>query len=180
MARKIFVIAGHGGVDSGAVASVFKESELAIEFRNLIISELGKLGIKGITDSDGNALAQTLKWIKSLLSSTSIALDIHWNAASNPNVKGSEVIVPENASRFETSIAEALLKVFTDIGFKNRGVKSELLTARKRLGWMRPVAENVLIETCFITNSQDMILFANSKNILAKRIALVLKEYSNK
>jgi N-acetylmuramoyl-L-alanine amidase len=180
MARKVFIIAGHGGSDSGAVSSEYKESTLTIEFRSLIISEINKLGIKVYTDSDSNALAQTLKWIKSLLSPTSIAIDIHWNASNNPNVKGSEVIVPDKASSIETSLAKAILKVFTDIGFKDRGVRSEALTARKRLGWMRPVAETILIEVCFITNTQDMLLYTNSKNILAKRIALVIREFTNK
>jgi len=181
MARKLFVVAGHGGTDSGAVGiNGLKEANLAIEFRNLIISELGKLGIIALTDKDTNALAQTLIWLKSLISPTSIAVDIHWNASDNVDAKGTEIVIPEKPSEFESSLAAALLKVFTDVGFKNRGVKPESQTARKRLGWMRPVAENILIETCFITNKQDMLLYVNSKNILAKRIALVLREYINK
>lgn len=181
MARKLFVVAGHGGSDRGASGvNGYVEADLTIEFRDLIISELRKLGVVAITDKNTNALLQTLAWLKGLITPTSIAVDIHWNASSNALAKGTEVIVPEKPSKFETALATSLLKVFTDIGFTSRGVKVESQTARGRLGWMRPVAENILIETCFITNNQDMLLYNNSKNILAKRVALVLKEYVNK
>lgn len=178
--RKVFIVAGHGGTDIGAVGNGYVESQLTIEFRNLIIAELGKLGIKAETDSDKNALAASLKWLKGLVSPNSIAIDIHWNASSNDVAKGSEVIIPELSSSFERAIARKLLDVFVDAGFRDRGVKSELLTERKRLGWMRPSCENILIEVCFITNKQDMVVYQANKKLLAKRLALVIRDFRNK
>jgi N-acetylmuramoyl-L-alanine amidase len=43
---------------------------------------------------------------------------------------------------------------------------------------MRPVAENVLIEICFISNSTDMKLYQANKQTIAKKLANDLKTFS--
>lgn len=178
MARKIFVSAGHGGIDSGAVGNGYIERDLAIELRQLVVNELQLLGVSPIIDDNKNALKETLSWLRGKFGSKDILFDIHWNAAASPEAKGSEVIIPDVASQFEKDLSKSLLKVLTDLGFKDRGVKAESLTARKRLGWMRPAAENVLIETCFISNVTDMKLYQSNKGTIAKKVALVLNHYS--
>lgn len=178
MARKLIISAGHGGTDSGAVGNGYIERDLNIELRNLIVAELSSLGVKAETDPNQNALKETLAWLRGKFGSRDVLFDIHWNAGPAA-AKGSEVIVPEVSSDYEKKLAEALLKVLTDVGFKNRGVKPESETARKTLGWMRPVAENVLIEICFISNATDMKLYQANKQTIAKKIANVLKTFSN-
>ena len=173
MNRKIIISAGHGGNDPGAVANGYTERDLAIEFRELLVKELLLLGVKPLIDDNKNALKQTLAWITGKYSSKDILLDIHWNAASS-KARGTEVIVPDNASIFENNFAKNILNVFVSNGFVNRGVKPESQTARKRLGWMRPPAENILIEVAFITNILDMNLYQNLKYKLAKELAFVI------
>jgi len=178
MARKIILSAGHGGTDPGAVSGSYIERDLAIELRNLIVKELNSLGIKPLVDDDRNALKQTLAWLRGKFGSRDILVDIHWNAAGSREANGSEIIIPDVSSKFEKDLANALLKVFTDIGLRNRGVKPEALTARKKLGWMRPAAENILLEVCFITNPTDMKLYQANKTTIARRIATILANYS--
>ena len=173
MNRKIIISAGHGGNDPGAVANGYTERDLAIEFRELLVKELLLLGVKPLIDDNKNALKQTLAWLVGKYSSKDILLDIHWNAASS-KARGTEVIVPDNASIFENNFAKTILNVFVSNGFVNRGVKPESQTARKRLGWMRPPAENILIEVAFITNILDMNLYQNLKYKLAKELAFVI------
>lgn len=180
MARKLFISAGHGGTDPGAVSGSYVERDLNIELRNLLVAELSKLGVTAVTDPNKNALAQTLAWLRGKFGSKDVLLDIHFNSFHDTSAKGSEIIIPDASSKFESDLAFALLKALTDIGFRSRGVRPESLTARRKLGWMRPNAENILIEVCFITSSSDMVLYVNSKNIIAKRLALVLREYINK
>jgi N-acetylmuramoyl-L-alanine amidase len=177
MARKLIISAGHGGTDSGAVGNGYIERDLTIELRNLIVAELSSLGVKAETDPNQNALKETLAWLRGKFGSRDVLLDIHWNGGPAA-AKGAEVIIPDVSSDYEKKLAEALLKVLTDTGFKNRGVKPESETARKKLGWMRPVAENVLIEICFISNATDMKLYQANKHTIAKRIANVLKTFS--
>lgn len=176
--RKIIISAGHGGTDPGAVSGSYIERDLAIELRNLVVTELKTLGINALVDDDKNALKQTLAWLRGKFGSKDILFDIHWNAAASPEAKGTEVIVPDVSSQFEKDLAKSILKVFTDLGFKDRGVKPEALTARKKLGWMRPTAENVLLEVCFITSKLDMRLYEGNRNTIAKRLASVLNHYS--
>ena len=178
MARKVIVSAGHGGTDSGAVGNGYIERDLTIELRDLIVAELSSLGVKADTDPNQNALKETLSWLRGRFGSKDVLLDVHWNGGPAA-AKGSEVIVPDVSSDNEKKLAEALLKVLVDTGFKNRGVKPEAETARKKLGWMRPVAENVLIEICFISNSTDMKLYQANKQTIAKKLANVLKTFSN-
>ena len=173
MNRKIIISAGHGGNDPGAVANGYTERDLAIEFGELLVKELLLLGVKPLIDDNKNALKQTLAWLTGKYSSKDILLDIHWNAASS-KARGTEVIVPDNASIFENNFAKNILNVFVSNGFVNRGVKPERQTARKRLGWMRPPAENILIEVAFITNILDMNLYQNLKYKLAKELAFVI------
>lgn len=173
MNRKIIISAGHGGNDPGAVANGYTERDLAIEFRELLVKELLLLGVKPLIDDNKNALKQTLSWLVGKYSSKDILLDIHWNAASS-KARGTEVIVPDNASIFENNFAKNILNVFVSNGFVNRGVKPESQTARKRLGWMRPPAENILIEMGFITNLLDINLYQNLKYKLAKELAFVI------
>lgn len=177
--KKVILSAGHGGTDPGASGNGYVERDLAIEFRNLLVNELKALKINPLIDDDKNALKETLAWLRGKFGSKDILIDIHWNAAANPEAKGSEVIIPDTGSYFEKSLGKALLKVLTDLGFRDRGVKPEALTARRSLAWMKPNAENILIEMCFISNALDMKLYQANKNTIAKRMALVIQQYVN-
>lgn len=178
--RKLFLIAGHGGKDPGAVSGSYIERDLAIELRFLVNNELRKLNIISNMDANENYLAQTLSWLKGKFTAKDVIIDIHWNASSNPTANGTEVIIPEMFSQYERSFAEALASTIASIGFKNRGVKPETDTARKKLAIMRPSAENILIEVCFISNAQDMLLYQRSKQLLAKKLAYIIREHLNK
>jgi N-acetylmuramoyl-L-alanine amidase len=176
MNRKIIISAGHGGNDPGAVANGYTERDLAIEFRELLVKELLLLGVKPLIDDNKNALKQTLQWLKGVLKSDkTVCIDIHWNAAI-PKARGTEIIIPDKPSLFESSFAKEILDVFVSNGFTSRGVKTESQTARKRLGWMRPLAENILIEMAFLTNTLDLELYKMVKYKLAKELAVVIKK----
>lgn len=178
--RKLFLIAGHGGKDPGAVSGSYIERDLAIELRFLVNNELRRLNVIPNIDDNKNYLSQTLSWLRGKFTDKDVIIDIHWNASSNALANGTEVIIPEIFSQYERSFAEALASTIASIGFKNRGVKPETDTARKKLGIMRPAAENILIEVCFISNVQDMILYQKSKQILAKKLAYIIKDHLNK
>lgn len=177
--RKIFLSAGHGGKDPGASANGYIERDLAIEFRKLIASHLSILGVTPIMDDDKNILSETLHWLRGKFTQKDILFDIHWNAGGGT---GTECIVPDVSTPFERQLAGAIVQVVNDVtGLTKRrktGVLKESETPRKKLGWMRPSAENVLLETCFIDSKSDMAVYQASKGDLAKRIAKVLYDFS--
>lgn len=177
--RNIILSAGHGGADGGASANGFIERDLAIEFRNLLKAELLQTyKIKAVTDPDSYPLAQTLAWLKGKFGIKDILFDIHWNAGGGTGI---EIIVPDQSSVFERNLAQSVVNAISDItGFKKRsgGVKPESATARKRLGWMRPNAENILIEMCFIDNKLDMAIYSSNKMSIVKAVAKILSDFS--
>ena len=175
--RTLFLSAGHGGSDVGAVGNGYKEADLTIELRDLVNKYLLKLGIKAITDDNKNALAQTIRFFQNKVSKDSILIDIHWNAFTETST-GTEVLIPAQPTELEKSIATDLSKVIADtLKIKNRGVKTELQSARGKLGWMRLTGENILIETCFISNPNDMKSYQENKEKLAENVAIVLANY---
>lgn len=188
--KTIFLSAGHtdqvGKNDVGAAGNGYYEGVLAVEFVKLLEAELKKLNVKVITDSFSNALAQTIISFKNLftkkqITNKDIAIEIHWNAAS-PEATGTEVVIPGRNNSKEASSVEKKLSleivdsIATILNIKNRGVKFEYQTARKKLGWMTLDAENILIEMCFISNKKDMESYQKNKDLLAKSLAKIILE----
>ena len=180
--RTIFISAGHSNVlgrDRGASGNGFIEGILTVEQRNLIVKELKNLGAKVIIDDNDSILSQTMAFFRNKTTKNCILVDLHWNASS-PQATGTEVLVPASPTKFENDLATDLSKtISTILNIKNRGVKTELQSARKSLGWMRLTGENILIETCFISNKKDMDSYQKNKEELAKQIASILFNYSN-
>lgn len=174
----IYICAGHTNTkgatyDPGAVANGFKESELTAQLRNLICSELTKLGCVFKTDQDNQSLNQTI--FSAGTTEKDIVFDIHFNAAT-PKAGGSETFIPVNFTEREKRIAKEITDTTCRIiGIPNRGVKLESQTRHKRLGMMRPLGTNMLWEVCFITNKDEMMKYMTKINELAEAIALVLK-----
>lgn len=176
--RTIFISAGHGGADSGASGNGYVEKDLTIEQRDLIVKELKALGAKVVMDDNKNALAQTMRFVQNLSKEDWIMVDLHWNAF-NAKSTGTEVFVPDSPTAFENELATEIgIEIAKTLKIRNRGVFTESKSARKRLGWMRLKGENILIETCFISNPNDMDSYQGNKEILAKNIAKILFEAS--
>ena len=181
--RTIFISAGHSskvGRDNGASGNGFIEGVLAVEFRDLLVVELKKLGVTPVIDSNDSILVQSIAFFKNLTSEKSILFDIHWNAAT-PQATGTEVFIPNTATSFEKELASEITKTTASVlKIKDRGVKTEGMSARKTLGWMRLKGENILSEICFISNKSDMQSYQTNKKELAKKIAEVLFKYAKK
>lgn len=185
--RKIFISAGHSnkkGRDRGASGCGYIEGELAVEFRDLLMKEIENLGYSSTADGNNTILSESINFFKRLTSPNSILLDIHWNAAGL-TATGVESFVPDVPSNFELKTAAGISRIVheeCDIplrgNFKGyKGVKTESESPRKRLGWMRLIGENILLEMCFISNCRkDMKVYQEKKHIIAKRVAKFLVE----
>jgi N-acetylmuramoyl-L-alanine amidase len=189
--RKIYLSAGHSSkigknslgktIDNGASGNGYSEGILTAELRKLVAEELIKLGIKPITDTDDSIFTQTINYFRNLTDSKSIVCEFHWNSA-NPQAKGTETLIPAKYTEFEWKLAEALSDVVAstlNIPLRGKkGVKTEIESAHKKLLWMSLTGENVLMEICFISNKSEMESYQKNKEILAKKIALVLYRFS--
>ncbi len=172
--RTLIIGAGHGGSDPGASGNGYIERDLAIESRNLLVAELQKMSVKYIVDPDSNALKGSLLYFKKFFNADSVNIDIHWNAGSAA-ATGTEVLISTKAGPFEKQLATKITTaIATILGIKNRGLKTELDSARGYLGWLHQPGAVFIIEMCFISNKTDMDKYQGKKHELSKALSTIL------
>lgn len=180
----VFISAGHNSqsktikTDPGAVGNGYKEGDLTIEFRNLVLIELDKLGVKYITDSEEENLSMYLSRIKT--GTGSVVIEYHFDAAENPLATGTTSIVEMEADRMDRAFAREIAETTAAIlGIDNRGVKTEAETHRGRLGLMREEGLVCLCEIGFITNKNDMDKYQMNKKLLARMHATIISKFED-
>ena len=171
-----FVSAGHHLKDSGATGNGYKENELTMEFRNLVVARCLAKGLKVITDKDTETLAEYLKRIES--GTGSVVVEFHFDASDNSAANGATSLVGDDADRLDKAFAtDLVLATSSVLGTKNRGVISEKDSHRGRLGLMREAGTVSLLEIGFITNKSDLAAYQKNKSALAEAIANVIYKY---
>ena len=178
-----FISAGHNpfGIkpDPGAVANGLHEADLTVEFRDLVVKELYKLGVKVIIDKDDERLAEYLLRIKS--GDGSVVLEFHFDAAVTSVATGATSIYGRDANQLDKDFAKELVDTTaTILGIRNRGSISEASSHRGSLGLMREQGIVALLELGFISNPDDIEAYNTNKVTLAKAIAKIVKKYEDK
>ena len=171
---KILLIAGHGSGDCGAVGNGYQEADLTRELVQLIAKSLEAYEVDvDVYDMNRNAFKDaqngTLK-----LGSYDYLLEVHFNAFSDPKAHGTEIFVTnaETGIKVEQSIMNNLRRYF--VLRDSDGVKRSdflVIATAKNKG-----ISSALLETCFITNKNDMIVYNASKKDIAEDIALGLAD----
>jgi len=175
--RKVtYSSAGHHLNDSGAVGvDGRKENVETMIFRDLVNSQLRKLGRTVVQDNDKETLGQYLGRINP--TEKDVTIEPHFNAF-NGKATGVEVLIPDNANERSKAMAKELVDGYAKImGIANRGVKTESQSARGRLGLMRKKGAVCLPELCFIDNPNDMKAYDKNKVNLACFTAQIIDKY---
>lgn len=178
----IFISAGHNpkGIkpDPGAVGNGYKEADLTIEFRDLVIKECLKLGVKVIQDKDDERLGAYLERIKT--GNGSVVVEYHFDASDKPTATGTTGLIEAEADRLDKAFAKELTEATASLlGIKNRGVLTEAQSHRGSLGLMREEGIIALIEICFISNASDIAAYKKGKNKLAEEHAKIIKKFED-
>ena len=176
----IYLLAGHTPkgitIDPGAIANGFLEADLTMEIRDMVADRLRSMGYEVYEDDDTHRLQQVLNGIDS--TESDIVFDIHFNAGGGTGV---ECIVPERSTELERDMANKVNVMLASLmRIRNRGVKGEQLTARKRIAVMRENGINVLLETCFIDNANDIRAYQANKQRIANELAIIIAEFEDK
>jgi len=176
----IFISAGHNNrgikIDPGAVCNGYTEADLAVEFRNLVISELKRKNASYVSDNDDERLGQYLERIKT--GNASVVLEFHFDASDKPTATGCTSLVGSDADRLDNAFAKELVNTTAfRLGIKNRGVKSEAESHRGSLALMRENGIVSLLELCFISNANDLNAYQENKEQLAIEIADLCIKY---
>lgn len=173
----IYLLAGHSNIDSGAIGvNNIKESDLTKVIRDLVYKRVKEINPKSFVtkDDDRDTLSQVIAKIKPNISSTDGILDIHYNAGGAA-ANGIECIVSDNASTKSIKVATEINDIISKVtGLKNRGVKREKDTPRKKLGILNLKGWAVILEVGFITNQGDLDKINNNLHWLCEEIALIL------
>lgn len=186
---RIYLTAGHqviNGKGTGAHSDYGDEAVLALALRDEIAAELRKLGHSVLTEAPSDTLSTVLRWLHSVVSSKDLVVDIHFNAAANPQAHGTEVIIPSNYITKEMAFGRHLADAMADaLGTRLRrgkiiypGVKTEEETQHRRIGILsRPSkAANALLEVCFLTNYDDMQKYWAGRTKLVRNLTAAIHD----
>lgn len=174
----IYFIAGHSDSDSGAVAHGLKEADLTKRVRDLTYEAVKRISPKALVsrDDDKDSLSQVIAKIKPRIQNTDILIDFHYNSAT-PSATGVECVVSDNAGQSSISIATKISYRISDItGIKNRGVKREKDTPRKRLAILNMRGSAVIVEMGFISNIGDVKSIEKHLHWICEDIAHIVLE----
>ena len=172
--------AGHGPdgkVACGAVGLI-KESTEARKVKDKVIQYLRKAGHTAYdcTCENGTSKNDVLKKIVSKCNSNDVDLDvsIHFNSGANDkkgNDKstGVEVLIYSDKSKAKDE-AQRICNKLAKLGFRNRGVK-----VRNDLWYLKHTkASSLLIETAFVDDKDDVDIYLDNVDNIAKAIAEAL------
>lgn len=177
---KIFIDAGHGGRDSGAVGNGLQEKDIALSVAKKVGVLLGRSGVminySRATDIYLNLTARAQManaWGADLF------LSVHVNSAENKSARGIETFhFPNSANGKELArnIQNELiaLGLYTDPKH-NRGVKSANFAVLRET--KMPAA---LVELAFISNSEDAKLLRANEDNYANAVFKAVIKYVNR
>lgn len=171
--KKILLIAGHGDGDCGAVGCGYQEADLTREMVKLIKPYLDRYADTTIADIGKNWYEYICKKKNSFnFKAYDYVLEVHFNACvkdyeGNGYTTGTEIYIT-HAEKGET-VEQGIVKNISALGLKNRGVKKKnwsLIHHIKSQG-----VSSALLEICFIDDADDMAIYKDKKNEIAKAIA---------
>ena len=145
---KVFLSAGHGGIDSGAVGNGLKEKDINLQILLACQAELVRHGVVVVcsrTKDENDAVAEEVREANS--SGADIAVSFHTNAGGGD---GSETFYYKGCTKGQ-KLAELCEKHTKAIGQNSRGVKTNNLMFTRET---KMVA--VLCECAFIDKASDI------------------------
>lgn len=164
----ILLSAGHSNADPGAVANGVKESDIAVEARNIVRHKLEAAGYPAVSDGDG-AVNLPLAAAVKLVAGKELALEFHCNAAVNPLAGGVECISLPALRKESQAIAAAISKA---MGIKLRGDAGwidQSKSARGRLAFVN--AGGIIVELFFLSNPAELKTWQEKKWLICQSVA---------
>ena len=109
--------------------------------------------------------------------SNDFVIDLHFNAHGNPQARGTETIVADDATELELRMASRLAHATADsLEIPLRGIKSESETPHRRLAMLHLTPQSIILEVCFCTSPEDVDAYRNNREKLAAELAWVIAE----
>ena len=171
----IILTAGHTGPNSGAQCATtqFDEGAETIWLRDRVAEILtNKYGLLVLMDDDNASLSLVRKRINAEAQTDDIVIDFHFNAHTNPQARGCETIVADDATDTELRIASKFAHITAQtLEIPLRCIKSESQTPHKRLAMLHLTPQSIILEVCFITSPDDAEAYRKNRYKLANKLA---------
>lgn len=111
------------------------------------------------------------------VSETTFLIDIHFNAHSNPQARGTETIISDHATTLELRFASHLAHTTAHaLGIPLRGIKSESQTPHHRLAILYITPQSIILEVCFCTSPEDIKAYRSHRQQYAQQLAQAIAE----
>lgn len=169
---KILLIAGHGHGDSGAVGCGYEESTLNREALKYLKADLKEYNVDIKSYPTGRNCYEDLRNGTPYynFSNFDCVIELHFNAYTASS-NGTETLY-----RSSKSLATKVDKAIAKVGFFDRGAKyrADLQNMNVAYGLGVPY---ILIETCFITNKNDMKIYQYNKKKIWTNVAKAVASF---
>lgn len=156
---KVFISAGHGGSDPGAVANNTKEKDLNLSIALACRDELARHGVEvrmSRTKDENDPLSEEIKECNAY--GPDLAVSIHNNAGGGD---GAEVFHHHGGGKGKT-LAENILSEIVKVGQNSRGAKiRKNSNGKDYYGFIRSTTcPAVIVECAFVDNASDLKILA--------------------
>ena len=160
---KVFITAGHGGSDPGAVANGVKEKDLNLSIALACRDELKRHGVEvkmSRTKDENDPLSEEIKECNAF--APDLAVSIHCNAG---NGDGAEVFHHHGGGKGKT-LAENILAEIVKVGQNSRGAKvRKNSNGKDYYGFIRETScPAVIVECAFVDNASDLKILATESD----------------
>ncbi len=182
---RIFISAGHGGIeqggrDPGSVGGGTTEAQEMILLRDQVVPELRSRKFEVLSVPDDLSSSQSIQWINARARPDDVALEIHADGYSNPDVRGATAFyIANNTARKNHAdlLLLALIRRLPEL--PNRGAKPDTSTGIGRISFCRDtILPSILMEVGFLSNPNDRFLIQNRRKDIALGLADGLAAWS--
>lgn len=169
---KIFINAGHGGSDPGAVSkNGTKEKDIARMVSSLLTCKLIQAGYNIEYFQQENSFTDVSKAENS--SNSDLFISIHCNSFNKESANGIEVLYYPTSTKGKKCAQIVQNELIKSTALKDRGIK-----ARTDLHVLkRTTAPAILVELAFLSNPEEETLLLENPDLFADAIYKGLKKY---
>jgi len=177
LARKLMISAGHSTspLQTGTHANGYKEEELTLELRDLVVSRLRAFGLEVITDG-AHGISRPLVEAINIARGSDIAVEFHFNAGGKTSSGPFALSVPSR-KRFGVDLAKAVANA-AGLPLYQDGWNSDTRSQHGQLGFCRRGGRGVVLEVCQQSNLEDMRKYFENKEKIADALAERIKFYA--
>ena len=172
---KVFIDAGHGGTDPGALGYGYRESDLNLQVAKKVESKLKSKGID-VKMSRSSDIFYSLSERAEMANDygADAFVSIHQNSAEAKSANGIETYYNRNKEEDKPLSNDIQTQVISQTGANNRGVKNAEFTVLVKSKMI-----SALVECGFITNELEVKKLSDSsyQDKLATGIANGIEEY---